>query len=57
MYYFFVPVVALMAANIVLFVLTSLIINGYKGCWTGRCGAPFDVYILASFDHTLYQVE
>ena len=37
MYYFFVPVVALMAANIVLFVLTSLIVNGYKGCWTGRC--------------------
>ena len=48
MYYFFVPVVALMAANIVLFVLTSLIVNGYKGCWTGRCGAPFDIYILAS---------
>ena len=36
-YYFFVPVVSLMAANIVLFVLTSLIVNGYKNCWTGRC--------------------
>ena len=36
-YYFFVPVVSLMAANIVLFFLTSLIVNGYKSCWTGRC--------------------
>lgn len=37
MYYFFVPVVSLMAANIVLFVLTSLNINGYKSYCCGRC--------------------
>ena len=36
-YYFFVPVVSLMAANIVLFVLTSLNINGYKSYCCGRC--------------------
>ena len=42
MFYLFVPLVSLMAANIVLFTLTSLTINGYKNCSCGRCGVHTD---------------